>query len=278
LKIGDYNTLQVVKKIKGSIYLKETAEDIKMIHLPKKYVPTGLKTGDTIEVFVYPVSGGILKATTDRPYAKIDEFAYLEVTDVTDFGAFLDWGIEKDLMVPLKEQTSPMQKGNKYIVRICEDKKVTGIIGSGKFKSYFIPASEDLKEGMEIDILVIGFTDIGIRVIASNLYNGLIYKTELFEDLKIGDRKTGYIKKIREDGKLDISLRKQGYTGIKDSEEIILSELESSGGFLPFTDKSDPGDIRRRFNMSKKSFKQVIGSLYKKRKITLEEKGIKLIT
>ena len=277
MKIGDYNTLTVIKKIKGSIYLKETKEDIKMIHLPKKQVPSGLKEGDTIDVFVYPVSGGILKATLETPYAKINEYAYLEVTDVTDFGAFLDWGIEKDLMVPLKEQTSPMKKGNKYIIRICEDQKVTGLIGSGKFKSWLVSASDDLKDGMEVDIIVIGFTDIGVRVIASDLYNGLIYNTELFEDLKIGDKKTGYIKKIREDGKLDISLRKQGYTGIIDSEERILKELQVSEGFLPFSDKSDPADIKRRFNMSKKSFKQAIGSLYKKRKIQIEKIGIKLI-
>ena len=274
LNIGKLNTLEIVKKTPQGLYLdSENGE----ILLPNKYIPENANVGDELEVFIYTDSEDRLIATTLKPYALLDEFACLYVKHTTHFGAFMDWGLEKDLFVPLKEQYKIMVEGQKYVVRICLDSRTERLIGVSKLSAFLEKDTEDLQIGQEVTLLVHEFTTIGVMCIVDNLYAGMLYKNEIFKPLEIGDVLKGYIKNVREeDGKIDLSLRKEGFKGIKSETDIIIESLKENDGFLPYGDDSTPEEIKKQFEMSKKTFKKLIGILYKQGKIVILDGGIRL--
>ena len=252
------------------------------VFLPPYEVPEGLKKGDEVEVFVYNTSAEEIRATTAKPYAVIGEFASLEVTDVTGFGMFLDWGLQKDLFVPTRNIRAELKPGDTAVVKIIHDYSGMGVIGTCRFDDLFekLPdnAEELMKPNKQVELIVYGFSRLGVRVIVDNKYSGLLYRNEIFEELRIGDRHTGYIKKIREDGLIDAALQPQGFkAATNDARLIILDALEGAGGFLPLHDKSSAEEIKARLLMSKKVFKKTIGGLYREKKITIEEEGIRIL-
>lgn len=273
--IGKFSTFRVVKLVDFGAYLDTPLGELL---LPKKYMPEGLQPDDYIKVFVYYDSEDRPIATTLQPYAKLGEFACLRVTHTTDFGAFLDWGLEKDLFVPLKEQHRPMRKGQVHVVRVSTDPRTGRLIGIGKIGGFLDKGKPNLREGEQVSLLVYEKTDLGYMCIINNQYAGILYHSELFEPVAIGDKRIGFIKKIREDNKIDLSLRKQGFAGIKNQQQLILDALEQAGGFLPYHDKTAPEEIYQAFQMSKKTFKALIGNLFKAGKIKISQKGISFVS
>jgi len=273
MEIGKYHTLEVGKEVDFGVYLNS---EVGEILLPIKYIPEGLEVGNDIEVFIYRDSEDRIIATTLRPYAELNEFAALEVKDVTDHGAFMEWGLEKDLFVPNREQNSRFIQGNKYVVRVCLDHQTDRLIGTAKLGPFFSAEVEQLEEGQEVDLLIYRKTEVGFMAVINKQFNGLIYNNEIFEPIFIGDEKKGFVKKIREDGKIDLTLNKTGTEAIDDNSQTVLSKLQENDGYLPYHDKSDPEDIKQAFNLSKKAFKKAIGSLYKSKKIIIESEGIRL--
>ncbi len=275
LRIGDYNRLEVVKEVDFGMYL---ASDQGEILLPTKYIPADTKVGDLVNVFIYTDSEDRLIATNLKPYATVDEFAVMEVKHVTSFGAFLDWGLEKDLLVPLREQHKKLKEGDKTIVRVCLDYKTNRVIGVGKIAPFLNKDISELKEGDEVDLLIYDFTDLGAMALVNDEYSGILYKNEIFTDLQIGDKKKGYIKKLRPDDKIDLALQKQGYEAVEDNTQLIYQHLKNAGGFLPYHDKSDPEEIQKEFKISKKIFKKAIGGLYKQGLIHVSNEGIRIVS
>ncbi len=276
VKIGDYNTLRVVKEVDFGIYL-DGGEDGEIL-MPSKYVPEGTKPEDEIDMFIYSDSEDRLIATTETPLAKVNEFAHLKVKAVNKFGAFLDWGILKDLLVPFREQKSDMIEGYSYIVYIYLDEKTNRLAASAKINKFLNPEIPTYEINDEVSILIESKTDIGFKAIIENEYAGLLYENEVFKNIKKGDRLKAYIKKIRDDGKIDLVLQKSGYEQIDGISELILQTLKENKGFIAVNDKSSPEMIKSLFNISKKSFKKAIGSLYKQRLIDFKDDGIALKT
>lgn len=274
-EIGKVNHLEVVKEVDFGIYLD--GGDLGEILMPKRYVPEGTQPEDTIDAFIYLDSEDRLVATTEKPLAMVEEFALLEVVSVTQVGAFLNWGLPKDLFVPFREQRQPMEEGKKYLVYVYVDTNTKRIAASSKIEQYLdnIPVDYDVDE--EVDLIIVNETDLGYNAIIDNSHLGVIFKNEAFQPLNPGDKIQGFIKKIRTDGKIDLCLQKSGYEKISSFADKIISELEKAKGFLPLTDKSSPEEIYKIFKFSKKNFKAAIGALYKKRMITLEENGIRLL-
>lgn len=272
MNIGYQNKLTVIRFTPPGAYLGDA--DGSEILLPTKYIPHKLNVDDIIDVFVYKDSEDRLIATTLKPFVHVNEFAFLKVKDVNKFGAFLDWGIEKDLLVPFREQIGKMQMGNSYLVYLYLDPKTERLAATQKIQSHFETSDIQLEIGEEVDLLVADETELGVNVIINNRYRGLVYANEIFTDLLIGDRTKGYVKNIRPDNKIDISLQKAGLENLETGAEKILDILKSNDGFLPLTDKSAPEDIQFHLQMSKKNFKRSIGILYKKRLVKLTEKGI----
>lgn len=273
LKIGDYNELEAVKEIDFGIYL---GSDEGEILLPKKYVPEGLALGDKINVFIYKDSEDRLIATTIEPKARVGDIAYLEVKDTNRYGAFLDWGLEKDLLVPFSEQKIKMTDGNKYFVKVYFDEESKRVAATSKINKHIIKEAYDLNEGEEVDLLAYKFTELGVSVIINNKYMGIVYNNDIFIKIDIGDKLKGYISKIREDGKIDVSIRKRGFSKVVDSKDVILKKLQEANGFLPLTDKTSPQVIEEALEMSKSAFKKGIGMLYKQRRIEITDSGIRL--
>lgn len=273
LEIGKFNNLEVVRVVDFGYYLSSDKGDIL---IPRKYVPEGTKIGEILNVFVYTDSEDRLIATTLDPIAVVGEFAAMKVKDVTNFGAFLDWGIEKDLLVPDSEQHRKLYVGQTTVVRLCLDARTDRVIGVGKLNPFLNKDLSQLEEGQLVNIMVYDETDLGYMVLIENQYSGMLYDNEVFEPLSIGDKRTGHIRKLRSDGKIDVRLNKAGVEGIIDSKMTVLKKLEASNGFLPFHDKSDSESIKEVFQMSKKIFKKAIGGLYKDGKIVILEDGIKL--
>lgn len=272
LEIGKYNQLEVKKISSFGAYLASEAGEIL---LPQKYAPDGLKPGDVVKVFIYLDSDDRLIATSQIPKAQVGEFAVLEVKDNSPIGAFLDWGLEKDLFVPFSEQPVPMKKREKYLVRLYLDRSER-IAASAKIGKFLEAELISLKVGEEVGLMIYEFTDLGAKVIINGLYAGLLFRNELYGKPMLGTRLKGYVNKIREDKKIDVTLRRSGYSGIDVSKERIMKTLEASGGFLPLSDKSSPELIGEVLKMSKKTFKKAIGSLYKDGFIELTEESIKL--
>ncbi len=273
LQVGRFNRLKVVKEVPFGLYLESSKGEIL---LPKKYIPQNTKVGDELNVFIYTDSEDRLIATTLIPKAEVGDFACLEVVQVTPFGSFLDWGLEKDLFVPLKEQHRKMLLGNKYVVKVVLDQRTERVIGVGKIGAFIEKNYIDLEENDEVQLFVYEETDLGYMCIINAKYVGILYRNEVFKPLAVGENIIGYIKKIREDQKIDLSLRKVGFRGVQHEQQIILDKLEKSDGFLPYNDDSSPEDIKRVFQMSKKTFKQLIGNLYKQKVITIAQDGIRL--
>ncbi|EYE89401.1 GntR family transcriptional regulator [Fervidicella metallireducens AeB] len=273
-KLGDFNELEVVKEVDFGVYLKFNEEEILM---PKKYVKEGTKAGDVVRVFVYRDSEDRLIATTLSPKAKVGEFAYLTVKDVNKVGAFLDWGLDKDLLVPHNRQKVKMEKGKSYVVRVLIDEATDRIIATSKINNYLeTQADDEIKEGDEVDLLVYKVVELGAGVIINNKYAGIIYNSDIYKPIKTGDKLKGYISKIREDKKIDVTIRSFGFKKVLDSKDIILNKLIENHGFLALTDKSSPEIIESELQMSKKSFKKAIGMLYKEKKIEILDNGIRL--
>ncbi len=275
VKIGDYNTLRVVKEVDFGIYL-DGGEDGEIL-MPEKYVPEGAKPDDEIEAFIYSDSEDRLIATTETPLAKVNEFACLKVKAVNKFGAFLDWGILKDLLVPFREQKSDMIEDQYYVVYIYLDEKTNRLAASAKINKFLNPKKPPYDVNDEVNILIQSKTDIGYKAIIENEYAGLLYENEVFKDIKKGDRLKAFVKKIREDEKIDLVLQKSGYEQIDSISKSILQILKENKGFVAANDKSSPEMLKSLFNISKKSFKKAIGSLYKQRLIDFKDDGIKLI-
>jgi predicted RNA-binding protein (virulence factor B family) len=274
IQIGDYNTLQILRDTKVGLYLGDENE---AILLPKKYVPKDFFIGDNITVFVYLDHEERPVATTLKPYIKLNEFAHLKVNYINKFGAFLDWGLEKDLFVPFKEQARPMEEGKRYLVYMFMDEKTNRLVASSKTNQFLSNENLDLQRNEEVDILISHITDAGINAIINQKHKGLAYKNEVYADVKPGMKTKGYIKTIRPDGKIDVLLRKIGLDAIEPSSQVILDELKANRGFLRLSDSSHPEDIKTVLKMSKKNFKKALGNLYKQKLIEIKEDGIYLL-
>ncbi len=274
LEIGKYNTLKIVKDLDFGVYLDGGNE--KEILLPARYVPKNVKPGDEVEVFIYHDNEGRLIATTARPLVTVGEFKFMEVKSVNNTGAFLEWGLMKDLLVPFKEQKMPMREGRWYLVYVHLDHITGRIVASARIDKYLDNVMPEYTFNQEVNLLVADETDIGYKVIINNLHWGLVYYNEVFRRLEKGEEIKGYIKEVREDEKIDVSLVPLGYQKIEGLAGTILESLKSQGGFIAVHDKSAPEVIQSLFQCSKKSFKQAIGALYKQHLITLENGGISL--
>ncbi len=271
IKIGEDNKLKIARFTSVGAYLTDGETDIL---LPTKYVPKISSVEDELTVFVYLDQEERPVATTLEPYIYLNEFALLKVNYINQFGAFLDMGLEKDLFVPFAEQARPMKEGNWYMIYMSLDEKSNRLVGSSRLNQFLSNDAITVEVGEEVELVVSHITDLGINVIINEKHKGLIYKNEIFEELRTGDRIIGYIKSIRPDGKIDVSRQKVGVEAIGDGAASILKALEENNGFLGLSDTSHPEDIKTVLNMSKKAFKKSIGSLYKEKKILIKENGI----
>lgn len=275
IEIGKYNELRIQSKTEAGLNL---TDGDKLVVLPYQYVPNGIEIGDNINVFVFIQKDGRLTATTQKAYAEVGDFAFLKVVSDGDEGVFMDLGIDKDVYVPKREQKRPMQKGYKYVVYLYLDENNDRLLASSKLYDFVEEDGFDFEEGDEVSLLITEETDLGYNAIINNTYIGLLYNNEVFDDIQPGDRRKGWIKKIRVEGKIDLTLQPSGYGHILDSKEMILKELRKSGGVIELGDKSSPEDIYHRFQISKSAFKNTIGSLYKERLIMLSDDSIRLLT
>lgn len=244
--------------------------------LPSHECPSGLTSGSELEVFVYLDRNSELRATTREPLAEIGQFALLQVSSIGPHGAFLDWGLEKDLLSPFSEQPQKMLEGRSYLVYLCHDSQGRPI-ASARLERFVEKENQDLKEGDEVELLIWAFTDLGAKVIVNDRYEALLYRDEVPPGLKRGDRGQGYVLRIREDRRIDISLRRPGAAGVADARDVILEALQEEGGFLPLHDNSPPEQIRGQLGLSKKQFKKALGGLYKEKRIEISHKGVRLL-
>ena len=274
IEVGKYAELEILRETSVGLFLGDEEGDD--VLLPIKYYPESFEIGDTIEVFIYRDYAERKIATNIIPKIHMKEFALLEVADVTEHGAFMDWGMEKHLMVPFSEQRQKMEVGRWYVVYMDLDEDTDRLFASNKLSRYLSNDNLRVAEGDAVLLVVYKETDLGYSVIVNNRHSGLIYKNETFKPLRIGDELEGFVKKIREENKLDISLHPIGYKNAIDVNcELIHEALTNNDGFLPLTDKSDPKAIYDRLGISKKAFKKAIGGLYKERKITINQDGIR---
>jgi uncharacterized protein len=277
IQLGQYATLEVVKTTDFGVYLD--GGPFGEVLLPKRYVPEGTEPGNDVDIFLYCDSEDRVIATTEKPFAKVGDIAYLRATDLADHGAFMDWGLMKDLFVPKNEQSEPMEKDKYYFVKVLLDETTDRIYGSSKLPR-FLQLQNDGEPalGEEVKLMAWVQTDLGFKMIINDQYIGLLFKNEVFQSLNMGKILRGYIKTIREDGRMDVTLQKSGYGNyIDDTTDLILNKLKANDGFLPITDSSAPNEIYDILNMSKKTFKKAVGSLYKQRLIALEKEGIRLL-
>lgn len=276
IEIGRSNELRILRNTSVGLYLgDESGEEVL---LPNKYCPEKFELQDKIEVFVYHDHEERKVATKIKPKILLNEFELLQVTAVTNVGAFMDWGLEKDLLVPFREQRHKMQEGKWYIVYLDVDRKTDRLYASNRIDDILQNRVLTVERGEEVSLFVFQKTDLGFSVIVNNIHKGLLFRNEIFKELNIGDKIIGFVKNIREDNKLDISIQRIGYENFNDcNSELIFRKLVENEGFLPVTDKSSPEEIHRQFGISKKAFKKSIGALYKQRKITILPEGIKSI-
>lgn len=275
LFIGKYNYLTIERVTSVGMFLSDVEGE--EVLLPNQYITDDMQVGDQIKVFVYLDSEDRPVATTQTPKIIRNEFAFLEVTDVSEYGAFLDWGLIKDLFVPFREQPKPMEVGEWHVVFLYLDQKSQRLLASAKIDKFLENERLTVNEGDEVDLLVWQKTDLGYNVVVNQYHKGLIYANEVFQPLQIGDALKGYVKKIREENKLDISLQKTGYEVVEPVAKQILEEVEKGKGFLNLSDNSSPEDIYNRLKISKKVFKKAIGGLYKQGIIRITDEGIYLI-
>ena len=274
LLVGNYNKLEIDRITAKGAFL---ASDEEEILLPGRLIPKDSQPGDIIDVFVYHDSEERLTATTVRPRAVVGEFALMKVKDNVSVGTFLDWGLEKDLLLPFGEQLAPLRRGEQVLVRVYLHNSGR-IAASAKLEKFLRPADDTVPEGAAVDLLVFALTDLGAKVIVNSSFSGLIFNNELYTKPACGDKIPGYVKKIRDDGKIDVTLRKGGAQEAEDDRELVLKTLKAGGGFLPLNDKSTPEAISDLLRLSKKSFKKAIGGLYKEGLIEMNAEGIRLKT
>lgn len=273
LSLGRFNRLTIVRRAEQGLYLSGGPEDIL---LPNRYVPDGAEIGDEIDVFVYLDAEERLIATTETPKAQVGDFAWLQVAWVNNFGAFLDWGLMKDLFVPFREQKMKMQKGKSYLVHLHIDPETYRIMASAKVERYLSTDFPPYHGGDEVDILVWQKTDLGFKTIVENRFSGMLFDAEIFRQLHSGDRLKAYVKQVRPDGKIDLSLQKKGQKAVHDFSDTLLEHLQNNGGFTPLGDKSPAEEIYALFGVSKKVFKKAVGDLYKQHLITIEPQGLRM--
>lgn len=276
ITIGEYNTLTILRDTEPGLYLGDNNDND--VLLPNRYVPENFEIGEKITVFIYLDNEERLIATTDKPYIKKGEFALLRCNEVSKIGAFLDWGLVKELFCPFKEQAFKMKKGGWYLVHCYTDEKTQRLVASSKTNQFLDNNNLTVQLYDEVDIIISHPSEIGMNVIVNNIHLGLIYQDTIFQDLSIGDKLKGIVKKIRPGNKLDISLTQTGYRSIEPNSKRILEHLNDNSGFLPLHDKSSPENIKDILQMSKKNFKKAIGSLYKQKLVTLKEDGTYLIS
>lgn len=275
IKLGDYNTLKIVKSVDFGLYLD--GGNAGEILLPTRYVPKNAKIGDELEVFIYLDQDEKLVATTLHPLAKVGDIACLEVAWVNEYGAFLNWGLMKDLFCPFREQKMRMQKGYHYVVYIKEDEESHRLIATAKVDKYLYTDRPPYKHGDAVDILIWQKTDLGFKAIVDNHYQGLIYEDQIFQPLHTGDRMTAYVDHIRQDNKIDITLQPTGRRQTEEFSEVLLRYLQENEGHCDLGDKSPSELIADRFKVSKKVYKKAVGDLYRRRLITISDNGIDLV-
>ena len=275
IRLGDYNQLKVVKKVDFGLYLDGGDEG--EILLPSRYVPEGSKGGDELTVFIYLDQEERPVATTEHPLAKVGDFAYLRVAWVNEYGAFLDWGLMKDIFCPFKEQKMRMVKDNYYIVYIKLDEESYRIMATAKVERYFAPQPPSYLPGDDVDLIVWQKTDLGFKVIIDNCYPGLVYENQVFRPLHTGDRLRGYISFVRPDGKIDVMLQPTGRQQTEEFANTLLNYLHDNGGHCNLGDKSPAELIADTFKVSKKTFKKAVGDLYRRKLITIADDGITLV-
>jgi uncharacterized protein len=274
-QLGKINQLKIVRRVDFGVHLDGGA--LGEILMPKRYVTAQMEIGDTVEVIVYLDGEERYVATTDTPFAQVGDFAYLKVNKIENVGAFCDWGVLKELLVPFSEQKIKMEEGKFYLVYLYIDPLTQRITGTMKIDKHLLKDGHQYSINDEVDLLIWTQTDIGWKAIIDQKYLGVIYKNEIHKRISNGEKMVGYVKKVREDGKIDLTLQKIGFEKFDQSSEKILAILDRAGGVLPYSDKSDPEVISRIFGMSKKVFKQSIGQLYKQRVIILTDSGIERV-
>jgi len=272
--LGKYNQLEVVKEVDFGVYLD--GGDAGEILLPTRYVPEGCRPGDMLNVFIYLDNEEHLIATTLDPKVQVDEFACLEVAWVNEYGAFLDWGLMKDLFVPFREQKMKMQKGHRYVVHVHVDEDSYRIMASAKVEKFLSKEHPEYQPGEEVEVMAWQKTDLGYKVIVDNKFGGLVYQKEIFKTLEPGMKMSAFVRQVREDGKIDLTLQKDGAQKVGDFAEVLLQYIKDQGGHTPLNDKSAAEEIYETFGVSKKTFKKAVGDLYKKRLVVLVPEGINL--
>lgn len=275
IRIGEINELEYQRKTEAGLLLGN--EEEKVI-LPFMHAPKNLEPGDSVEVFVYMNSDGRMMATTRQPLACANQFAYLKAVDSNEHGVYLDVGIEKDVFVPAREQKKPMRVGEKYLVYVYLDQRNQRLLASSRLANFTQEENFEFEAGDEVDLLICDESELGYSAIINQKYMGLLYRNEVFDKLRIGEKRKGYIKKIREENKIDLSLQPQGYGHVLETKDVILQKLKDNDGVLDLGDKSSPEEISRRLHISKKVFKKTIGSLYKERLIEIGDHEIRLIS
>ncbi len=274
IHIGKINSLRMVKEVDFGVYL-DGGETHGEILLPIRYVPKDCKVDDDIDVFIYFDSEDRIIATTETPYAQVGEFAFLKVVAINNAGAFLDWGLMKDLLLPYDEQTHRPEVGKSYVVYVFQDSATARIVASTKIRDFLDDESlGDFKVGQEVELLNANKTDLGYQMIINHTHIGLLHQHEAMRTIKHGERLKGFIQNIRDDRKIDLCLHLQASDKTDEITDLILYKLKTSGGFLALHDKSEPKAIQAAFGVSKKMFKKAIGSLYKQKLITIQDDGI----
>jgi predicted RNA-binding protein (virulence factor B family) len=274
IKVGDYNLLKVLRAVEFGFYLDDDAEGIL---LPKRFAPEGLKAGDEIKVFIYHDSEGRLIATTQHPKGVVGEIVKMKAVTVTNQGAFLDWGLMKDIFVPKSKQVSGMRQGAEYLVKIYIDEQTGRAAATEEIEPFLSNENLTVKEKDIVGLVVYRRTDIGYLVIINNKHTGVLHFNEIYQTIGVGDKITGFIKTIRPENKIDVAAGKPGYNRVESGAEKIVRLLSENNNYLPYNDKSDPEEIYGFFGISKKVFKMAVGTLYKQEKITLTKTGIQLI-
>lgn len=277
-QLGTYQTLNVSRITDFGYFLQNTStRGDEEVLLPNKLAFRDLQKGENVRVFIYKDGEERVTATMQEPKITLNSFAFLEVKDAPGHGAYLDWGLDKDLFVPHREQVGTMRKGQSYLVHMYLDKKTNRLAASAKLDKFLDHENISVEEGEKVNLWIWDKTDLGYKVIINEKHEGLVYHNEFYHDIYTGDQATGYIKQIREDNKIDVSLRPIGYKKVEPNAEFILQRLKQMDGYLDLHDKSDPDEIHRRLEMSKKTFKKAIGRLYKEDIIRIEDDGIYLI-
>lgn len=276
VKVGRINVLRVIKRLPFGAYLVAGSEKEEIL-LPKRFEPENLSVDDLLKVFIYYDSEDRIIATTEMPLTQVDECAYLKVVDVNQVGAFMDMGLMKDLFVPFAEQETRMQKGQSYVVHLYLDEHSGRIMASSKLDKFLLETTHYHKAGQEVNLLIFAQTELGYKAAIGHTYQGLIFNNEIYQPLKIGDSVNGYIKNIRSDKKIDLTLQLPSEKTRGDLANRILALLKEQGGSIDITDKSSPDEIYSQFTVSKKAYKKALGALYKRRQILIEKEKIKLV-